>query len=180
MLIVIQGEICYAIGMENEVTLRPALPEDEGFLWKILYEAIYIPPEEDPPPPSILSDPEIARYLTNWGRAHDMGWIAEEIDSGKPLGAAWLRLWDDQTQGYGFYHPDYPELTIALMPESRGQGIGTHLMERLIEDAQREGYPGISLSVSCRNPAVRLYERLGFRVIREDACSVLMVLDFAE
>ncbi len=166
--------------MENEVTLRPALPEDEEFLWQILYEAIYIPPEEEPPPVSILSDPEIARYLIDWGRAHDMGWIAEEIDSGEPLGAAWLRLWDDETQGYGYYQPDYPELTIALLPEARGQGIGTQLMERLIEDARREGYPGISLSVSCRNPAVRLYERLGFRVIREDDCSVLMVLDFEE
>ena len=166
--------------MESEVILRPATAEDEEFLWQILYEAIYIPPEEDPPPVSILSDPEIARYLIDWGRAHDLGWIAEEIDGGEPLGAAWLRLWDDETQGYGFYHPDYPELTIALLPESRGQGIGTQLMERLIDDARREGYPGISLSVSCRNPAVRLYERLGFRVIREDDCSVLMVLDFGD
>lgn len=166
--------------MTNTVLIRRANINDEAFLWEILYEAIFIPEGEEAPPPSILEDPEVARYLLDWGREHDHGWIAEDIENHKPLGAAWLRLWEDDTRGYGFYDPEYPELTIALLPEARSQGIGTRLMERLISAAQDEGYPGISLSVSCQNPARRLYERLGFRIVSEDEESVVMVLEFGD
>lgn len=160
--------------------LRPATQADEDFLWEILYQAIYVGPNEAPPPPSILEEPEIARYLLDWGRQYDCGWIAEDIDSQQPLGAAWLRVWpDEDDSGYGYYALNYPELTIALLPEARGQGIGTALMERLIEDAQKI-HPGVSLSVSCNNPARKLYERFGFETVSEDEHSALMVLTFSE
>ena len=166
--------------MTKTTLIRKATINDEAFLWDILYEAIYIPEGEDAPPPSVLEDPAIARYLLDWGREHDHGWIAEDIESHQLLGAAWLRLWDDDTHGYGFYDPEYPELTIALLPGARGQGTGTRLMERLITEAQDAGYPGISLSVSCQNPARHLYERLGFRIVHEDEESVVMVLEFGD
>jgi ribosomal protein S18 acetylase RimI-like enzyme len=168
------------MGMTNTILIRQANINDEAFLWDILYEAISIPSGEEAPPPSILEDPAIARYLLDWGRKHDHGWIAEDIEHNQPLGAAWLRLWDDDTRGYGFFHPEYPELTIALLPEARGQGIGTRLMERLITEARDAGYPGISLSVSVQNPARHLYERLGFRIVSEDDESVVMVLEFGD
>ena len=168
------------MSMTNTILIRQAIINDEAFLWDILYEAIFIPPGEDAPPPSVLEDPAIARYLVDWGREHDHGWIAEDIERNKPLGAAWLRLWDDEEHGYGFYDPAYPELTIALLPEARGHGIGTQLMERLITAARDAGYPGISLSVSCQNPAFRLYERFGFRTVKEDEESALMVLEFED
>jgi ribosomal protein S18 acetylase RimI-like enzyme len=164
----------------NTIFIRQANLNDESFLWEILYEAIYIPAGKDAPPRSVLEDPDVARYLLDWGREHDHGWIAEDFESGKPIGAAWLRLWDDDTRGYGFYDPTYPELTIALLPEARGQGIGTRLMEHLITEAHDAGYPGISLSVSCQNPARHLYERLGFRIVQEDEESVVMVLEFGD
>lgn len=167
--------------MKNSAAiLRPATQKDEDFLWEILYQAIYVGPNDDPPPPSILEEPDIAHYLIDWGRKHDCGWIAESADSKQPLGAAWLRIWlDEEDSGYGFYALNYPELTIALLPEARGQGIGTALIEHLIEDA-RKVHPGVSLSVSRQNPARRLYERFGFKPISEDENSVLMVLTFSE
>jgi ribosomal protein S18 acetylase RimI-like enzyme len=64
--------------------------------------------------------------------------------------------------GYGFVRADVPEVTVALMPPYRGQGIGTALLRQLLADAGAAGYPALSLSVQAQNPARRLYERLRF------------------
>lgn len=164
---------------ETRFHLRLAAAADADFLWQILYEAIYVGPDEDPPPQSILNEPGIAQYLQGWGRGHDIGWIAEDGASGEPLGAAWLRRWQNGEQGYGFYREEYPELTIALLPEARGRGIGTALMEQLIHSAREHHYPGISLSVARENPARHLYQRLGFKEVGDDGHSVVMALTFS-
>lgn len=49
----------------------------------------------------------------------------------------------------------------------RGRGIGTRLITDLIDEATRNGQP-MTLAVVRRNPAMKLYERLGFCVIDED------------
>jgi ribosomal protein S18 acetylase RimI-like enzyme len=51
---------------------------------------------------------------------------------------------------------------IAVMPERRGSGIGTIVLEELLAESDRNGIP-VRLSVNVTNPAARLYERLGFR-----------------
>jgi ribosomal protein S18 acetylase RimI-like enzyme len=56
---------------------------------------------------------------------------------------------------------------ISLLPEHRGAGTGTALVRDLQNQAESEGLP-LRLQVMKANPALRLYERLGFRVI-EDA-----------
>jgi ribosomal-protein-alanine N-acetyltransferase len=48
--------------------------------------------------------------------------------TGDPIGAAWLRLWSKDEQGYGFVDVHTPELSMAVRPEFRGQGIGTLLL----------------------------------------------------
>jgi len=49
----------------------------------------------------------------------------------------------------------------------RRQGIGTEVVEGLIEEAARAGR-ALTLGVVKINPALRLYERLGFRTTHED------------
>jgi ribosomal protein S18 acetylase RimI-like enzyme len=56
---------------------------------------------------------------------------------------------------------------IALLPSRRGQGIGTLLLERIKAAAAQAEAPYVRLSVDVRNPARRLYERLGFAVVEE-------------
>ena len=43
--------------------------------------------------------PEIMRYAENWGRPGDEGFVAEE--AGEPVGAAWFRVFPEDSQGFG-------------------------------------------------------------------------------
>ena len=49
----------------------------------------------------------------------------------------------------------------------QNRGIGTRIIGTLINEARLQQRP-VTLGVVKANPALRLYERLGFRVIRQD------------
>ncbi|MBI4751528.1 MAG: GNAT family N-acetyltransferase [Acidobacteria bacterium] len=51
---------------------------------------------------------------------------------------------------------------IALLPEYRNQGIGAHITYQLIAEATTTNKP-LRLQVLKHSPAVRFYQRLGFR-----------------
>jgi len=51
---------------------------------------------------------------------------------------------------------------ISLVPEHRGKGIGTQLLRQILDEA---GSTPVTIHVEDFNPAMRLYERLGFRRI---------------
>lgn len=56
---------------------------------------------------------------------------------------------------------------IAVAPQMRGSGIGTRLLNRLIEYAEAEGYHSLRLDVIDSNPAAqRLYTRVGFVAVK--------------
>lgn len=57
--------------------------------------------------------------------------------------------------------------TFFLAPARHGQGIGSAILTRLTDEARSAGKP-LVLKVIRINPARRLYERHGFRVIREE------------
>ena len=62
---------------------------------------------------------------------------------------------------------------IQLLPTHQAQGIGATLIRRLLDEATVAGRR-VDLDVLRANPARRLYERLGFRVVAEDTHSYLM------
>jgi GNAT superfamily N-acetyltransferase len=51
---------------------------------------------------------------------------------------------------------------IALLPEHRNCGIGAHLISNLLANAESSRIP-VSLRVLQGSPAIRLYQRLGFK-----------------
>lgn len=136
------------------ITLRPLTPEDGAVVWQMLMYAAHEASLE-----AVQTQPELARYAKNWGRSGDLGVgaIADDL----PVGAAWVRLWSEADRGFAFVDPTIPELAMAVLPDSRGQGIGTKLLEGLLEAAQPL-YPAISLNVRAENPVVNLYQRVGF------------------
>lgn len=62
---------------------------------------------------------------------------------------------------------------ICVAPAARHSGIGTALLIRSLEGLRHAGCAEVSLTVTADNTsAIRLYERLGFRVLREFAAYV--------
>jgi ribosomal protein S18 acetylase RimI-like enzyme len=55
-------------------------------------------------------------------------------------------------------------MDIALMPDWRNRGIGTRLLNEILDEARATGST-VTLHVEPDNPAQRLYRRLGFRLI---------------
>ena len=62
---------------------------------------------------------------------------------------------------------------IALLPAHRGKGIGTGLVRNLIAQCDQQKLP-LRLQVLRTNPALRLYERLGFVRTAEDQIYIQM------
>jgi ribosomal protein S18 acetylase RimI-like enzyme len=153
--------------------IRHATPDDEPLLWEMLYLALFVPPGSPPLPRELVQGPGLARYVRGWGREHDLGAVALHPTRGEPIGAAWLRLWASDDRGYGYCDAETPELSMAVLPAYRGQGVGSRLLEYLLRAAE-EHHPAVSLSVSPDNPALRLYCRFGFVVVGAAGQSVIM------
>jgi GNAT superfamily N-acetyltransferase len=62
---------------------------------------------------------------------------------------------------------------IALLPEARGQGLGTALLRDLLDEAAAAGKP-VTIHVEKFNPAMRLYRRLGFVPVEDKGVYDLM------
>jgi ribosomal protein S18 acetylase RimI-like enzyme len=118
------------------------------------------------------SEMSITRYVNGWGRVGDRCLIA--IDQFHPVGAAWYRLYTEDEPGFGFVDEETPELTIGVVPARRGKGIGSGLLDALLQRAAADGYDRISLSVEKTNPAVELYQSRGFRPVQENGDYVMV------
>jgi ribosomal protein S18 acetylase RimI-like enzyme len=147
----------------SEVTVRPLDRRDEPFLHLMLREADrWRLPIDAPRPPlaEVLADAHVRVYVEDWGRPGDYGVLAEA--GGEPIGACWLRLFTEESHGWGYVAPDVPELSLAVAPQWRRRGAGRLLVSGAVNRAQELGCTGVSLSVMPDNPARRLYENLGF------------------
>ena len=78
-------------------------------------------------------------------------------------------LADGEPAGRLYVHRGPSEIRIvdiALLPEHRGGGIGTSLLRELFTEADESG-KSVTIHVERMNPALRLYERLGFTVAED-------------
>lgn len=64
-------------------------------------------------------------------------------------------------------------IDIALLPQYRGHGIGGRLMQDIVDKGQTAGKP-VRIHVEYYNPAMRLYQRLGFKKIGDTGVYFLM------
>ncbi len=161
--------------MADEIEIRSIEPEEYPLLEDFLYEAIYFPKGAAAPPREIVNQPELAVYITEFGQPDDLCLVAESY--GHILGAVWTRILAGKVKGYGNLDEHTPEFAISVKKRFRQQGIGSKLMQEMIELLKRKGYKKVSLSVNKDNYAYRMYQKLGFQVIKEQDDDYLMVLE---
>ena len=139
---------------------RPLVADDQRQLWEWLHIALWDPPPAPLRPREVLDHPSVRIYAEGWGRPGDVGVVAE-VD-GVDAGACWMRL---LPEGVGLAYVDArtPQLGIALSPQFQHRGFGRPLMQAALQAARDCGYRQVSLTVHPANPAIRLYERCGFR-----------------
>ncbi len=131
------------------IALRPALPEDFEYCRRLYFAGMSRIIKE-------LNLDEAAQAVSF--RQH---WVLAEVriitldDSA----IGWLQ---STTREDGFFVAQ-----LFLDTPFQGRGIGSEVMHRLIGEAAQLRQP-VRLSVVKINPAVRLYERLGFRITHED------------
>ena len=153
------------------IDLEPLTEQHQDVLWDMLYLALFVPPGASPLPREGIFQEPLSRYADAWGRAGDLGLLARDPQTGEAVGAVWLRHFPAEAPGYGFVAEEVPELSIAVVPRFRGQGTGTRLLEAVLDVSDARG---VSLSVSRKNPAVRLYRRFGFQEVAGDGNTVIM------
>lgn len=145
----------------SNLMLGPIESGDLPFVRAMLYEAAFWRGKLAAPPlDEALRQPDLARYVDDWGRPGDRGVVARI--SGAPAGAVWVRLFSEDDHGYGYVDDRTPELSIAVAEEHRGCGIGRCLMAGILAQAHLDSVDRISLSVERDNPAMSLYDNLGF------------------
>ena len=83
--------------------------------------------------------------------------------NGSPAGRLLVERWPQEIR----------IVDIALLPEFRGRSVGTHLLLRLQREAA-ESARILTIHVERFNPALRLYERLGFRMVEDKGVYLLM------
>ena len=152
--------------------IRKIRPEEYSLLREFLYQAIYLPEGVEPPPRSVVDLPELQIYVTDFGTRPGDHCLVAEVEK-KVIGAAWCRIMED----YGHIDSSTPSLAISLLPEYRGQGTGTQLLNGLLLLLREYGYQQASLSVQKENPALRLYQRVGFQIAAERGTEYLMLWD---
>lgn len=150
--------------MEHEI--RQIRPDEYPLLEDFLYEAIFVPPDyEGEVPRSIIhDDPLCAAAIEDFGiYENDIAFVATVDD--EPIGCCWART----TEEYGHIDDETPSLSISVFEDHRGNGIGTELIEAMLEELQDRGFFRVSLSVQKENPAIHLYKRLDFEIIGDGA-----------
>ena len=77
---------------------------------------------------------------------------------------------------YGHIDDEMPSLAISVLRPFRKSGIGTALLNAMIERKKADGYSGLSLSVQKENYAVDMYRKAGFHVALENEDEYIMTI----
>lgn len=147
--------------------------EDEYYLLEdFIYEAIFIPEGVTSPPRSIINQLDLQVYIKDFGaKKYDICFVAEV--GNRVVGAVWVRDMKD----YGHIADGVPSFAISLYKQYRNFGIGTELMTTMLNELRSKGCTKASLAVQKANYAVKMYKKVGFRIIDENDEEYIMVCD---
>jgi ribosomal protein S18 acetylase RimI-like enzyme len=150
----------------NPVTLRPANADDEDFLFELF-----------------ASTREEFNFLEETQRQAILKMQYEarrfQYDEVYPQAEGSIIILADRPAGRMLVDEGEQEITlidIAVLPEYRGSGIGTQLLQDLLKRGVN-ARKSVKLQVFKSNPAVRLYERLGFSQVSEESMYFEMIFE---
>lgn len=137
------------------IEFRPTAEEDIEFLYKL-----YASTRADEMALTGWNEKEIEDFLRMQFRLQHVQYMENYkvggtfeiiLVNGAPAGRLYVQRKKD----------DIRIVDIALLPEFRGKGTGSRIMNELMAEADRENLP-LSLHVEQFNSALGLYERMGF------------------
>lgn len=145
--------------LKQRITLRPTTPEDQGFLFRVY---------------ASTRDDELARV--DWDEVQKERFMRMQFDAqdtyyreNYPGYEFWVILVDGHPAGRLYIHRRPAEIRImdiALLPGFRRQGIATKSLAEILAEGERKKLP-VTIHVERYNPALKLYERLGFRLAED-------------
>lgn len=141
------------------LVLRPITPVDREFLLHI-----YTSTRAEELAAVPWSDAQKAAFIAQQFHAQSVDYHAKYPDA-----SFQLLLLRDLPIGRLYVHRDPAQihiLDIAILPEHRGQGLGSLLLRALIDEA-RPAHKNIHIYVEKFNRAQHLYRRLGFHEIED-------------
>jgi ribosomal protein S18 acetylase RimI-like enzyme len=150
----------------SKVTLRPETPVDEPFLFDLYattrdYEMDLVPWTEVQK--RAFLNQQCAAQLRHYRWHYPDASYRIVLLNSAPIGRMYVRQTGQEMS----------LIDISLVRECRGRGIGTRLIRELLAEAETSR-KRVSLYVEIMNPACRLYERLGFRMVENHEIYLLM------
>jgi GNAT superfamily N-acetyltransferase len=151
----------------STLVVRPALPQDEIFLYE-LYVAIRGPMFALAPITGAQREQllrmQFRAQLSSYTENYPNSCYHVVLLDSKPVGRLWVAPVND-----GLHLVD-----IAIHPSVQSKGLGTVLVQRVQQEAQKAKLP-ISSTVDRFNPgSLKFHQRLGFQVVREDMLQFYM------
>ena len=139
----------YSMDVLTQITFRPACAEDFQYCKRLYFEGMQ----------SIIDELKLDRVAQ--AASFDQQWVRAQVR---------IVMMDGQDVGWMQTFACEDGLFLAQLfvdGAFQGRGIGTHAMHHLIAEAAAAGQ-AVCLDVVKINRALRLYERLGFRVVGEE------------
>ncbi len=153
-----------------EYIIRQMKVSEYPLLKDFLYQAIYQPDKTNLAPKSIINNSELQVYIKGFGTQKDDHCFCAEVDN-KVVGAVWVC----NINGYGSIDDVTVEFAISVFDEYQKMGIGTALMNRMLEHLKELNYQKASLAVQKENYAVRIYRKVGFEIACENEQEYIMI-----
>ncbi|HEY2585128.1 MAG TPA: GNAT family N-acetyltransferase [Tepidisphaeraceae bacterium] len=137
-----------------KLTIREATPADHDMIWRIMHRVIAAGD-------TYTFDPQTSREeaLAYWFHAGTHTYVAEH--DGRVVGTYILK---PNQPGLGSH---VANAAFMVLPSARGLGLGRRMGEHCLAEARRLGFLSIQFNfvVSTNEPAVRLWQQLGFIVV---------------
>jgi len=151
----------------STLAVRPALVQDEIFLYE-LYVAIRGPLFAVAPITAAqrehLLRMQFHAQLSSYTQQYPNSCYHVVLLDSKPVGRLWVAPGDNA----------YLLVDIAIHPSVQSKGLGTVLVQRLQQEAQKAKLPIRSTVERFNQGSLKFHQRLGFQVVREDMVNYFM------